>query len=81
MDFILKFLIFKTALLRAMRIFKTRALNAVSMHKHCFFLVYDVIHHFPILFSSTFYKLQRLKNISYLFISFSRIFSKMLEFI
>jgi hypothetical protein len=46
-----------------------------------FYLVYDVINHFPILFSSTFYKLQRLKNISSLFISFSRNFSKMLELI
>jgi hypothetical protein len=46
-----------------------------------FFFVYDVIKHFTVLFSSTFYKLQRLKNISYLFISFSRHFSEMLEFI
>ena len=29
------------------------------------FLVHDVINHFPVVFSSTFHKLQRLKNISY----------------
>jgi hypothetical protein len=35
----------------------------------------------PSVFSNAFYILQRLKNISYLFISFSRNFSEMLEFI